>query len=86
MLYRILTEDKNRAGITDIVRQYFCGFTKYAAQGVYTGITEPALIIEIDSLDCTAFDKVRLIAAEIKKLNDQECVLVQKIDCKSEFV
>ncbi len=86
MLYRILTENKNEYAIIVLVLQYFDNFTVYRGAGVFHGVAEPALVIEIDTGNDNIFDRVRLIAQEIKKLNDQECVLVQKIQCESEFV
>lgn len=89
MLYRILTEDKNYTKIIEIIDQHFTGYTMYQAKGVYCSTVESSLVIEIDTnngLDRSYERAIKDIAQQIKKLNDQECVLVQKINCESEFV
>ncbi len=94
MLYRILTEDMNRDGIMEIIDRHFTGYTLYQTRGIYEGKAEHAMVIEIDT--GTGINPVgarnerdmmiKDIVEQIKKLNDQECVLVQKIDCESEFI
>ena len=90
MLYRIVTEDKNRAGILKLLGSFFDGFTMYKAQGYYANTREPALIIEIDdmNLDNSAAlsAKVRSIVKALKKMNQQDCVLLQKISAISEML
>jgi len=86
MLYRLITENKNSAGIVGIVSTYFDGFTVYPATGYYKGKAESALIIEIDTLDKDQKDRILDIVLKIKRTNIQECVLVQRFDAYSELV
>jgi len=95
MLYRIITEDDSF--IVSLVKRYFDSFTSYPAKGVYTndaGITllESALIVEIDDLNCSPYlmaennAKVFALIKDIKKSNNQECVLLQRIPTNSQLV
>lgn len=77
MLYRILTEDKNRQEIASIVSKRFDGFTLLAGQGYWKGLAENALAIEIESAEDNA--TVFALADEIKRYNKQEAVLVQTL-------
>lgn len=76
MLYRILTEDKNRKQVEDIIRAKFPGFTLYQAEGHWRLQREQTLIIEIETdLD----EPIMSVARDIKLANQQEAVLVQRI-------
>ena len=89
MLYRILTEDVgNLEGIHEICSKLFNGYTMYYTNGFYNGQPEPAICIEIDSIGQDGHLEVRVkqAAEQIKELNNQECVLVQKINCTSQMV
>ena len=85
-LYRIITEDRNYIRVKELVSSYFDGFTIYKANGVYSGDNEPALIIEIDTLDKTCCSTILRIVKEIKDMNNQECVLLQVIECISHLI
>jgi len=92
-LYRILTENKNQEKIAEIISQYFDGFTLIEATGYYKGKQEKSLVIEIDiggtkySARAAARSKIADICTDIRNLNQQECVLLQKFyDCVSVFV
>ncbi len=86
MIYRILTENKNRESIRKEVSRHFDGFTDYVGTGVYKGTRESSLTIEIDTFDDDNYIAIQKIAIYIKKLNSQECVLVQRIKSESKLV
>lgn len=94
MIYRILTEDKNRAEIVGIVEEHFDSFTIYEAKGYWRGIAENSLVIEIDTLGNAEIDKadnkiektITYIAKRIKHVNHQEAVLIQRFDVASQLV
>lgn len=75
MLYRLYTEDKNREGIEQIISKYFDGFTLIPAIGYWKGNKEQSLIVEILS-DKDVLPVVEQIAEEIKRVNDQQSVLI----------
>lgn len=86
MLYRILTEDKNREGIINIVKKHFDGFTLIPTIGYWEGTKENSLIIEINiPLDRNSF-MILVVANQIKVLNQQQAVLVQKINMESDLI
>lgn len=85
MLYRILTEDKNRDGIVGIIKECFTGFTLIPAIGYWQGIKENSLIIEINASSLDEY-RINVIAKQIKILNNQQAVMVQQIDVKSELI
>ena len=84
-LYRIITENVNKQGIIEIITKYIDGFTLIDAQGYWRGKPEDALIIEIEVV-LTGQSTIYSLAKDIKKLNNQESVLIQKIETKSHFV
>ena len=77
MLYRIFTEDKNQSGIEGVVSKHFPGFTIYKAEGFWRLQKENTLVIEIITEDTDA--KINRVAQDIKLLNRQEAVLIQKV-------
>ena len=83
-LYRLITENKNRDDIEDILKVFFTGSTIYEATGFWKNTKEQSLIIEIDG-NGDYFDIVHL-AKVIKKLNNQDAVMVQQIRAKTEFI
>ena len=88
MIYRLYTEDKNRKEIEKIVSKYFDGFTVFTAKGYWEGKSENSLVIEI-LIEQHFFGEhliIYEICKEIKALNDQESVLVVKLNCDSEFI
>ena len=90
MLYRIITEDKGipklRLQLEQIVGKYFDGFTVFEATGYWKGARENSLVFEISVPDKTALYAVVNAADEIKTVNKQEAVLVQKISSNQIFV
>jgi hypothetical protein len=87
MLYRIQTEDINRPDIIKIVGEFFDGFTIIPAIGYYRGIQENSITIEIIAVNSDMVqNQIKAIAAAIRILNKQECVLISEINELSEFV
>ena len=84
MLYRIFTEDINQSEIEKIVTEFYPGFTICKAQGFWRLQKENSLIIEIVTEDEDA--KITAIASKIKQANEQQSVLVQKIENHQWFV
>ena len=79
MLYRILTEDLNREDIVAIASQYFPSFTLLDGTGYWNGTAERCLIIEVDGHESNIAADVLSVADRIKKQNEQEAVLVQRV-------
>jgi len=83
MLYRIITENINKAKIIELITKYFDGFTLIEGQGYWRGKSEKTLIIEIMTTGCIS---VKRLASRIKSLNNQESVLIQIIEAKDYLV
>ena len=86
MLYRILTENKNRQVVEDIVSAEFPGFTIIEAMGYWNGVRELSLIIEIDAGNEFKGMAVTRIAEMIKRHNQQESVMIQAVMTQNKFV
>lgn len=87
ILYRIYTENKNREQIEKIVSELFDGFTVIESTGYWRGQREISLIIEIlDTGLVNVAERIEFIAEKIKKINDQESVLVTKHEIEELFV
>ena len=86
MLYRIFTEDipENYDAITEQIASQYEGFTIVKAKGYWRLQPENSLVIEIVTVDEDA--KVKSLAKAIKVVNNQEAVLVQKIENHQWFV
>ncbi len=88
--FLILTEDKNRKEVQEILTAKLEGFTMYYGHGFGVGKTIPHVIYSENSLTIMVLaeegEMVRDIAREIKVLNGQESVLVIQWDTESEFV
>lgn len=76
-LYRLFTENKNRAELEKLVSEHFSGFTLYNATGYWHKQKEKSLIIEIVADDVDA--NITTLAEAIKVINKQEAVLIQTI-------
>ena len=74
---RIYTEDKNALSVNRIIGEHFNSYTVFPATGVWHGVSETSIIIEIlTSCDiCTTREKIASICQAIKKHNKQEAVL-----------
>lgn len=84
-LFRICTENTNRAAVEQLAKEYFDAFTLIDGKGFWRGIPESALVIEV-MLEASYAGRVRRFAEKLRALNDQECVLVQTIELEAEFV
>lgn len=81
MLYRIYTEYLGQSGNQNIemaVSQYFDSFTIFRAEGYWKNQKELSTIVEIVAEN--AERRINSIANAIKRLNNQESVLVQAIN------
>ena len=95
MLYRLFTENKNYDQIKTLVANEFDGFTIIKTEGIWQGESEHSLIIEIECQQKTdkkrfaildADGKIKSLCYAIKKLNEQDKILVQRIECESKLV
>lgn len=82
-MYRILTESKNvelvKTGLGDLGLDY----TLYSGDGSWRGQQEHSLIIELDNIPKELAEEV---AKLIKRINNQEKVLLQEIPVTSQLV
>ncbi len=85
VLFRIVTEDRNRAGIVNLLDSFLQGYTLIDARGVWNGEPEDSLIIEWLTTSNNRYI-VDQIARQIKISNDQQAVLVQEIDVRSRLI
>lgn len=84
MLYRLYTELKNEELIEKVVSKFYPGFTVIKGEGFWRLQKEHSLIIEIVTEDEDA--KIEAVAKEIKAVNSQDNVLIQKIKNKQWLV
>lgn len=85
MLYRIYTEDLNRERIGDLATLRLPqGFTLLDGRGCWNGNCENSLVIEAagDNIESA----VTALAADIKRENHQQAVLVVSIPAESELI
>src|ERR1035437_2592056 len=76
VLYRLYTENTYPIGKTqELIGRYFDGFTLYLTTGVYLGIIESGLVIEVVATTADLQAIVHL-AGDIKVQNYQSSVLV----------
>lgn len=87
MLYRIFTENtpEYKETAIDLTAQYFDGFTVLEGVGYWQGAGEHSLCIEVSGHACIR-GKVNELAGCIKRRNNQEAVLVQKISATNDFI
>ena len=84
-LYRILTEAKNLPKLSKLVDDYFKGSTVIPARGRWEGEAEKSLVIEIVT-EKENEHSIEDLARAIKRTNNQEAVLIQKIQSASYLV
>jgi hypothetical protein len=86
-MYRILTENKNRERIEELLEAMTEGFTIFTAQGYWKGESvyyrEDSLAIELVNVP---YALAATIAQRIKIINDQEAVLILTIPATAEFI
>jgi len=86
-LYRIFTENKNYAAITDRLDiQFPDGYTIINANGAWQGQREKSLIIEIVSDSPSIESDIGKLAYWLKKYNEQDVVLLEVIECGSRLL
>jgi hypothetical protein len=92
MIIRICTEYKNHERVRELCAKRFDAFTIYYGLGGWKGKLEASMTIEIavlrqdaDGRNGQKFQAVCL-CNEIKKLNDQEAVLLQYIEAHNELI
>ncbi len=83
-MFRIVTENVNRAGLEALLKERFSGFTIYEARGHYKGAErwydEASLVIEIAGAGRA---QVESAACAIRELNQQEAVLIEEVPARS---
>lgn len=88
MLIRILTENKNYGDVLKLTRERFASFTVINAEGIWHDEREHSLIIEVDTQKHINEyrERAEKLAYAIKKLNNQDAVLVQYIELESRLI
>lgn len=87
MLYRLFTENKNYEQVKKLVGNYFKGFTIIKAEGVWQGESEHSLIIEIELNGISIYENnIAQLCYVLKKLNQQDKILVQQIESDSKLI
>lgn len=82
-LYKIYTENKNRHELEKCIYRYFDCFTITQAAGHWLGHHEHSVIIDIvTNKESEVYDMVW----DIRKLLNQESVLVVAVPCESKLV
>jgi hypothetical protein len=82
-MYRIYTEDVNRAGIENIIKSRVSSFTIIPAIGYWNDKRENSLIIEFAN---SKLHSVEIVAELIKQANNQESVLITETEETVRFV
>jgi len=77
-----MTENVNGEAVKKMAGKQFDAFTMFNARGIWKGIEESSLIIEVVS-ELPIIKKVKALARRIKKLNSQEAVLVEVLQNNS---
>ncbi len=87
MLYRIYTENKNQDELERLVRGFSNSFTKYVTTGFWKTQKEDSVVFEFFIGNSIFGNKMMMqLCAEIKKLNEQESILIVKIHSEHEFI
>ena len=88
MIYRIITEDKDRSAVIQLTAGYFDGFSVKTQMGYWQGQPESSIVIEIDNIadDAQQESKIMELTRCIIKRNNQQAILVQRIQSDSELV
>ncbi len=79
-MYRIVTEDKNVEGIKAALVGFDLDFTLFRGIGSWRGKEEEGVAVELDRISRETAEK---IAYAIKRMNDQEAVLLQEFLVKT---
>ena len=83
-LYRICTENKNYNYIVEQLDKYFPdGYTIINTNGAWQGQHEKSLVIEIVSDTSQTKLDIKKLAYLLKKMNNQQAVMLQVIEVDS---
>jgi len=82
-MVRLMTELKNPEQIKRIIHGFGLDYTAFIAEGCWRGVAEPSLVLEFDDASLKA---VIEIAVAIKRMNEQQAILIQRIRAQSRFV
>ena len=85
-LYRLHTQNKRKKWICKLVSQYFAGFSVIEQIGYWNGKPEKSLCIEIATENIAAAVHIKKICKAICGYNQQQCVMIQKIECDGQFI
>lgn len=89
MLYRIWTENKNEHKVLGLCTKAFDSFSVLNCTGCYKGQQELSICIEVScdwGQSGETYRKIKELARKIKKLNNQESVLIQCLEVSQEFI
>ena len=75
-MYRIMTENKDLPKIERLLSDLGLDFTAYQCKGCWHGTLEESLVLDFVA---DSFDAIMKAAEEIRTMNEQEAVYVQKI-------
>ena len=85
MLFRIFTEYTNKEGIERAANNYFQGYTIFEGVGYWKGSKEKSLLLEVVDKP-SKLETIKKLASEIKRINNQEAVLIQTVNNNSLLV
>ena len=86
-LYRIQTENLNKALICEHVSNYFDGFSIYEQIGYWQGKAENSLCIEICAGDADVDKyKINMLCHNIGVHNSQQAVMLQIINIEMQLI
>lgn len=72
-----------REKLENLLNEYFDGYTIYKTRGYWKGESKDSIVIEIEELTGKNVDtgeKISTVARKIRKLLNQEAVLIQHIE------
>lgn len=75
VVYRLYTEDNTDAIWAEIIQRYFKGYTLFRGTGVYQGVREQGVAIEIIG-SAADLQSIVHLAGDIRQVNNQSSVLV----------
>jgi hypothetical protein len=82
-MYRIVTEEKNVEEIKAALVACHLDFTLFRGIGSWKGKEERSVAVELDQ---TTRAMAELVALKIKRMNNQEAVLLQEVPVKSNLL
>ncbi len=82
-MYRILTENKNADAVKGLLGSLGLDYTMYYGDGSWQGQAENCMLIELDN---ASEHTAGVAAALIKRLNNQQALLLQHIPVTTHLV